>query len=59
MCRGDVSLTTFVWGEDDPRPLARFLSSHDCINWDKLVDWSKERFLDGTEMGQLQNPLQG
>ena len=59
MCRGDISLTTFGWDKGEPRPGAMFESPHDCINWDKLVSWSRERRLDSAAMAQLVNPLQG
>ena len=57
MCRADISLTTFQWGEDDPRPQAEFLSFHDCVNWDNLVTWAKDRVVDGAGMGELVNPV--
>ena len=57
MCRADISLTTFQWGEEDPRPQAEFLSSHDCVNWDNLVTWAKDRIVDSAGMGELINPV--
>ncbi|KAI1208031.1 uncharacterized protein F4807DRAFT_468908 [Annulohypoxylon truncatum] len=50
ICHGDVNVIPFSWLQDDehqiPLPTMQFGSLHQCIKWDKLDAWAKERRLD-------------
>ena len=56
-CKGDTALTTFRWIEADPRPAAVFESQHQCVNWEKLFEWARQRYVDKDEMGALVSPI--
>ncbi|ORX96234.1 hypothetical protein BCR34DRAFT_549408 [Clohesyomyces aquaticus] len=47
MCRGDVSLYTFTWAKEYPDAtkniLSRVNSSRQCVNWENLESWARER----------------
>lgn len=43
MCHGDVSLHTYGWKDEYPRPWPTMQTTHQCRNWDELVKWSKDR----------------
>ncbi|KAK4090436.1 hypothetical protein Purlil1_5108 [Purpureocillium lilacinum] len=45
MCHGDVSLHTYQWKEDYRWPWPSMQTEHQCRNWDKLMDWSKEHYI--------------
>ncbi|KAI1759592.1 hypothetical protein GGR53DRAFT_523743 [Hypoxylon sp. FL1150] len=48
MCRGDPTLSTFVWYEG--RPFSRVHSTHECINWDRLREWAESRMVDTSNL---------
>ena len=43
ICRGDISLVTMSWENTTPIPMANFDVPHQCVSWDKLQNWAKER----------------
>lgn len=55
MCRGDTSLSTFKWiGTSNQRvPTALDESPHQCVNWDSLVMWTRERSVNISAPGTL------
>ncbi|KAF2684868.1 hypothetical protein K458DRAFT_366310 [Lentithecium fluviatile CBS 122367] len=48
MCRGDPTLTTFVWNEG--RPFSKVHSTHECINWNKLYEFAESRMVDTSDL---------
>ncbi|KAG2127964.1 hypothetical protein DEU56DRAFT_524091 [Suillus clintonianus] len=42
MCRGDVSMVTYDWVEDDELPTPNFDVPHQCRNFEKILDWVEE-----------------
>ena len=44
MCRGDTTLATFRW--KDGLPYSRVYSDHECVNWELLDKWARERMVD-------------
>ncbi|KAI0432183.1 hypothetical protein F5Y09DRAFT_354186 [Xylaria sp. FL1042] len=59
MCRGDVSIITMFWQDDNPIPVTDFSVPHACVNWDALYVWAKERSFDPMKPGYLQHPTLG
>ncbi|KAL8665678.1 MAG: hypothetical protein Q9202_001988 [Teloschistes flavicans] len=59
MCRGDISLVTFVWSPKKRLPLADFSQPHECVNFDALNRWSGQHSVDVFAPGLLQHPTLG
>ena len=59
MCRGDVSLTTYEWLPDLQIPWAKLSYDHECINWESIQDWAKERTVDIFDPKILKHPTIG
>jgi hypothetical protein len=58
MCHGDVGLITFEWSPTNLIPIANG-TSHQCVNWEKLDAWTKERSVDMLQPGWLVHPTLG
>ncbi|KAK2752399.1 hypothetical protein FQN55_007439 [Onygenales sp. PD_40] len=58
MCHGDVGLLTFEWHASSRLPLAN-ATSHQCVNWEKLDQWTKARTVDMMKPGWLVHPTLG
>ncbi|KAG5290067.1 DUF3328 superfamily domain-containing protein [Histoplasma ohiense] len=58
MCHGDVGLITFEWNDSSRIPLAN-ATSHQCVNWEKLDQWTKARTVDMMKPGWLVHPTYG
>lgn len=42
MCHGDISLHTYEWKDDYRWPWPSMQTTHQCRNWDMLMEWSKD-----------------
>ncbi|KAF2846520.1 hypothetical protein T440DRAFT_521700 [Plenodomus tracheiphilus IPT5] len=51
MCRGDPTLTTFVW--NDGRPFSKVHSTHECVNWEQLYKFAESRMVDASDLDNL------
>jgi Mycotoxin biosynthesis protein UstYa len=58
MCHGDVGLVTYSWLPNSLKPAANG-TAHQCIDWDRLADWSKRRAVNMSEPGFLIHPTLG
>ncbi|POR31948.1 Uncharacterized protein TPAR_07844 [Tolypocladium paradoxum] len=58
MCHGDIGLITYGWNSRSLQPVAS-ATSHQCINWDRLVRWTKARSVDMMKPGWLIHPTKG
>ncbi|KAB8303040.1 hypothetical protein EYC80_004494 [Monilinia laxa] len=58
MCHGDIGIVTYEWSEDSLMPVTN-QTTHQCIDWKKLDDWSKERSVDMMRPGWLIHPTKG
>lgn len=59
MCAGDISLTPFYLATADEGSLYPFVKTrtyHQCVNWDRLVEWNKARAVDLFDPDLLQLP---
>lgn len=59
MCQGDASLVTMRWGKHQAIPLGNFSSAHECVNWDSLDNWAKQRSVDVFAPGVMVHPTLG
>ncbi|OAA74699.1 oligopeptide transporter [Akanthomyces lecanii RCEF 1005] len=55
MCHGDIGLITYIWRQDSLQPVVN-VTSHQCVNWEKLYDWSQDRAVDMLKPGWLIHP---
>lgn len=58
MCHGDVGMVTYKWNPHSRKPQAN-ATSHQCIDWQSLVDWTEERAVNIFEPGLLIHPTLG
>lgn len=58
MCHGDVGLITFEWSPTNLIPVAN-ATTHQCVKWDKLDRWTKDRSVDMLKPGWLVHPTLG
>ena len=59
MCKADVSLQTYDWLDNNPRPFANFVIEHDCYNFDAIDDWAEQRAFDIMDGTTLVHPFFG
>ena len=59
MCRGDISLVTFYWEPSTLLPRADFSAPHECVNFDRINQWSGNHAVDALEPGMLHHPVLG
>jgi hypothetical protein len=58
MCHGDVGMITYQWENDSKRPKAS-VTAHQCIDYNRLVEWTNERTIDMVKPGFLIHPTLG
>jgi len=58
MCHGDVGLITFEWSPTNRIPVAN-ATTHQCVDWNMLDSWTKERSVDMLQPGWLVHPTMG
>ena len=59
MYKADTALMTYEWLPDFPGPWPNFGIQHECLNWEKIDNWSKERSIDIFEPKYLHHPKLG
>ncbi|PWY74372.1 hypothetical protein BO70DRAFT_381454 [Aspergillus heteromorphus CBS 117.55] len=52
MCRADTSMITYWWTDVSRVPETDFFGYHQCVNWDHLQEWFKNRYVNIYETGQ-------
>ena len=58
MCLGDVGLITFEWSPATLVPVAN-ATTHQCVNWERLREWTGERAVNMQKPGYLIHPQFG
>jgi len=58
-CHGDTTPLTYRWGHAQAIPLANLTSPHECVNFDNIVNWAKERSVDVFQPGLVVHPTLG
>lgn len=56
MCHGDIGLITFEWAETSRLPVAN-ATSHECVNWQKLDDWTRRNSVNPFTLGLVHPTL--
>lgn len=57
MCRGELSLTTFEWGQTEEEPiLDTHRPVHSCVDWEMFTESLKPRVVSEEELLRLKNP---
>ena len=60
MCHADITPITMRWDTTQPIPTANFSSPHECLRWESINGWAKERSVDKIlEPGYLKHPKFG
>lgn len=59
ICRADTSMITYWWTDVSRVPETDFFGYHQCVNWDLLMTWFKERYVNVYETGILNHPKYG
>ncbi|ORY66166.1 uncharacterized protein BCR38DRAFT_174221 [Pseudomassariella vexata] len=59
MCQGDTTVLTMIWADYRLRPIGNLTSPHECVNWDRLMDWVTPNSRDLTAPGWLVHPKFG
>jgi hypothetical protein len=59
MCHGDVSLHTYEWKDDYRWPWPSMQTTHQCRNWDRLMDWSQDHNIPSLTGPILSHPTLG
>ncbi|KNG89428.1 hypothetical protein ANOM_003131 [Aspergillus nomiae NRRL 13137] len=59
MCQGDTTVLTMMWADYRLRPIGNLTASHECVNWDRLMEWVKPNSRDLTKEGYLVHPKFG
>lgn len=58
MCKADLALDAFDWVDWYDRPWMRFSVEHECVNWDRIFQWSKAHQVNIRD-GNLVHPKYG
>ena len=59
MCHGDISLHTYEWKDDYRWPWPSMRTEHQCRDWNKLMDWSREHYIPSLTGPILSHPSLG
>ena len=58
-CRGDVNVITHMWTDVDARPLVNMTSSHQCVNFDGVMEYAREHSVDVFQENYIMHPKFG
>ena len=59
MCQGDTTLLTMKWNATGLHPIGNLTSPHECVNWDRLMEWVVPNSFDAFADGVLVHPTLG
>ncbi|KXJ89262.1 hypothetical protein Micbo1qcDRAFT_206226 [Microdochium bolleyi] len=59
MCRGDVSIITHRWKEGSVKPNVEQRAPHQCVDWNAVEGFARERSVDIWKEGYIRNPKTG
>lgn len=59
MCHADISIYTYDWIPGYRKPWPNFKVDHECVNWDILNGWAKERAFSLFDQKSLVHPELG
>lgn len=59
MCQADTTLLTMKWSDQSITPIGNLTAPHECVNWDRLMEWVKPNSRDLSAEGWLIHPKFG
>ncbi|KAK8103331.1 uncharacterized protein PG998_010364 [Apiospora kogelbergensis] len=59
MCQADPTLLTMKWANQGLRPIGNLTSPHECVNWDRFMEWVKPNSKNVFADGELVHPSLG
>ncbi|KAI0123323.1 hypothetical protein BJ170DRAFT_687338 [Xylariales sp. AK1849] len=57
MCKADPTIETMLWDDKKPLPLHNVTSTHQCVNWESMLDYAKDNNVDVFADGMLVHPV--
>ncbi|KAF6807350.1 hypothetical protein CSOJ01_08235 [Colletotrichum sojae] len=58
-CRGDVSIITHMWTDKNSQPIVNQTAPHQCIDFEKVMQYSKEQTVDVYQDNYIVHPKFG
>ncbi|KAK2015014.1 hypothetical protein LZ32DRAFT_580438 [Colletotrichum eremochloae] len=58
-CRGDISIITHMWTDIDARPIVNQTAPHQCIDFDKVMEYSRSNTVDVYQENYIVHPKFG
>ncbi|KAL4404800.1 hypothetical protein CABS03_14595 [Colletotrichum abscissum] len=58
-CRGDISIITHMWTDIDAKPIVNQTAPHQCIDFDKVMDYSRDNTVDVYKDNYIVHPKFG
>lgn len=58
-CRGDISIITHMWTNIDAKPIVNQTAPHQCIDFDKVMDYSRDNTVDVYQDNYIVHPKFG
>ncbi|TDZ48275.1 H/ACA ribonucleoprotein complex subunit NOP10 [Colletotrichum trifolii] len=55
-CRGDVSIITHMWTDKDSQPIVNQTAPHQCVDFDKVMDYSRDQSVDVYQENYIVHP---
>lgn len=55
-CQGDTTILTMKWGPRGPLPIGDLSNPHECVNWERLMEWVEPHAFDAFADGVLMHP---
>lgn len=59
MCQADTTVLTMKWSDYSVRPIGNLTAPHECVNWERLMEWVVPNSRDLTADGWLVHPKYG
>ncbi|KAI9640574.1 hypothetical protein NHQ30_010872 [Ciborinia camelliae] len=59
MCHADISLLTYTWIDDYRWPWPNFDIAHECRSWEKVLEWTKGRYVERLLGPIVRHPVLG
>ncbi|CCF36100.1 hypothetical protein CH063_01429 [Colletotrichum higginsianum] len=58
-CRGDISIITHMWTDIDAQPIVNQTAPHQCVDFDKVMEYSRDNTVDVYQEDYIVHPKFG
>lgn len=58
-CRGDISIITHMWTDKDAQPIVNQTAPHQCVDFSKVMEYSRENTVDVYQDNYIVHPKFG